>query len=182
MRSVYVISSLPGPVKIGISTRVQNRLSELASASAVPLKLEFAGECKAADRVEKRAHEMLSAMRTHGEWFAATTAAAIEAVMSAAAELGHEIRHATPAPPLRERGTQLRAARALLNWKQTDLAKASRVSEMSIKNIERGATDPRVSTMGALQLAFEKAGVLFLDPGDVRDGGAGVRLKGSKNR
>ena len=72
---------------------------------------------------------------------------------------------------------QIRAARALIGWKQTDLAKASGVSEISIKNIERGATDPRSSTLGALQQAFEKAGVIFLESGDIRDGGAGVRLK-----
>lgn len=72
---------------------------------------------------------------------------------------------------------QIRAARALVGWKQTDLAKASGVSEMSIKNIERGATDPRASTLLALQTALEGAGVVFLDPGVTRDGGHGVRLK-----
>lgn len=72
---------------------------------------------------------------------------------------------------------QIRAARALIGWKQTDLAAASGVSEISIKNIERGATDPRSSTVGAMQAAFERAGVVFLDPGDIRDGGPGVRLK-----
>jgi predicted transcriptional regulator len=72
---------------------------------------------------------------------------------------------------------QIRAARALIGWTQTDLAKASGVSEISIKNIERGATDPRSSTLGALQQAFDKAGVMFLEVGDIRDGGAGVRLK-----
>lgn len=72
---------------------------------------------------------------------------------------------------------QIRAARALIGWKQTELAAASGVSEISIKNIERGATDPRASTLAALQAAFEKAGVVFLDPGDTRDGGAGVRLR-----
>lgn len=71
---------------------------------------------------------------------------------------------------------QIRAARALLGWKQTDLAKASGVSEMSVKNIERGATDPRASTLKALQEALEKAGVVFLDDGQNRDGGPGVRL------
>jgi predicted transcriptional regulator len=71
---------------------------------------------------------------------------------------------------------QIRAARALIGWKQTDLAKASGVSEISIKNIERGVTDPRSSTVAALQRAFEKAGVVFLEPGDIRDGGEGVRL------
>jgi DNA-binding XRE family transcriptional regulator len=71
---------------------------------------------------------------------------------------------------------QIRAARALLGWKQTDLAVASGVSEMSIKNIERGVTDARISTIGALQAAFLAAGVIFLEPGDMRPGGAGVRL------
>ena len=71
---------------------------------------------------------------------------------------------------------QIRAGRALIGWKQSDLAEASGVSEISIKNIERGATDPRSSTLDAIQRAFRKANVVFLDPGDTRDGGAGVRL------
>jgi predicted transcriptional regulator len=72
---------------------------------------------------------------------------------------------------------QIRAARALLDWKQSDLAKASGVAEVTIKKIERGGIDPRASTLDALQRAFDKAGVVFLEPGDVRDGGPGVRLK-----
>lgn len=72
---------------------------------------------------------------------------------------------------------QIRAARALLGWKQTDLAAASGVSEISVKNIERGATDARGSTLGKIQSAFDAAGVVFLDPGDTRDGGPGVRLR-----
>lgn len=74
-------------------------------------------------------------------------------------------------------GAQIRAARGLIGWKQSDLAKASGISEISIKNIERGVTDPRSSTLAAIQAAFDAAGVVFLDPGDVRDGGPGVRLK-----
>lgn len=58
---------------------------------------------------------------------------------------------------------QIRAARALLNWKQTDLASASGVSEMSVKNLERGQTDPRVSTLRAIEEAFERAGIEFID-------------------
>jgi predicted transcriptional regulator len=75
---------------------------------------------------------------------------------------------------------QIRAARALIGWKQVDLAKAARVSDVSIKNIERGVTDPRASTLEAIQTAFEKAGVVFLDAGDTRDGGAGVRFKAKR--
>jgi DNA-binding XRE family transcriptional regulator len=72
---------------------------------------------------------------------------------------------------------QIRAARALIGWKQAELAKAAGISEISVKNIEREATDPRSSTVAAIQAAFEKAGVVFLDSGDTRDGGPGVRLK-----
>jgi transcriptional regulator with XRE-family HTH domain len=74
-------------------------------------------------------------------------------------------------------GAQIRAARALIGWKQSDLAEKSGVSEISIKNIERGATDPRASTLQSIQGAFDRAGVAFLEPGDPRSGGLGVRLK-----
>lgn len=74
---------------------------------------------------------------------------------------------------------QIRAARALLGWRQTDLAKASGVSEIALKNVERGASDPRTSTIDAIKRAFDAGGVIFLDTGDVRDGGPGVRLKRS---
>jgi transcriptional regulator with XRE-family HTH domain len=78
---------------------------------------------------------------------------------------------------------QIRAARALIGWKQIDLAKKSGVSEITIKNVERGATiGPRSTTLGAIQAAFEKAGVVFLEPGDIRDGGAGVRLRKPERR
>jgi transcriptional regulator with XRE-family HTH domain len=73
---------------------------------------------------------------------------------------------------------QIRAARALLGWRQLDLAKASGVSEVSIKNIERGRTDPRRSTMLALQQALEKAGVEIIEPSQTSAGGGhGVRLR-----
>ena len=72
---------------------------------------------------------------------------------------------------------QIRAARALLGWTQADLARRSGISEVAIKNVERGMTDPRSSTLRALITAFEKAGVIFLPSGNTRDGGPGVRLK-----
>ncbi|WP_165219561.1 helix-turn-helix transcriptional regulator [Affinirhizobium pseudoryzae] len=64
---------------------------------------------------------------------------------------------------------QIRAARALLDWKQTALAEASGVSEMSVKNLERGKNDPRVSTLEAIRNALEAAGVEFI--------AGGVRLR-----
>lgn len=73
---------------------------------------------------------------------------------------------------------QIRAARALIGWRQADLAKKSGISEISIKNIERGSTDPRASTLAAIQDAFAKAGVEFIEPGGSSlGGGRGVRLR-----
>lgn len=61
----------------------------------------------------------------------------------------------------------------------TDLARVPGGSEIAIKNLERGATDPRVSTVNRIQEAFDHAGVIFLDTGDIREGGPGLRLKRS---
>lgn len=77
---------------------------------------------------------------------------------------------------------QVRAARALLNWRQRDLAEASGVSEIAIKKLEREISDPRTSTLAAIERAFNRAGVVFLDDGDVRSGGAGVRFESSGER
>ncbi len=56
---------------------------------------------------------------------------------------------------------QIKAARALTGMKQKELARASDVSLVSVRNIERGATDPRSSTLTALANALEAAGVEF---------------------
>jgi DNA-binding XRE family transcriptional regulator len=69
---------------------------------------------------------------------------------------------------------QIRAARALIGWKQVDLAKAAGVSEMSVKNMERGTNDPRVSTLTAIRAALESAGIIFIDENGE---GPGVRLR-----
>lgn len=71
---------------------------------------------------------------------------------------------------------QIRAARALLNWSQNQLAEASGVAAQSIKNIERGVTDPRLTTATALRRTLEAAGVQFVDNGDTASG-AGVALR-----
>jgi transcriptional regulator with XRE-family HTH domain len=63
---------------------------------------------------------------------------------------------------------QIRAARALLNWSQQDLAKTSGIAISSIKNIENDLTVARRDTLSAIQEAFEKAGVEFLPSAGVR--------------
>ncbi|MGE0252249.1 MAG: helix-turn-helix transcriptional regulator [Dongiaceae bacterium] len=63
---------------------------------------------------------------------------------------------------------QIRAARALLDWNQADLALASDLSVQTIKNIENARTNPHPSNMISLQAALEKAGVDFTSDGGVR--------------
>lgn len=67
--------------------------------------------------------------------------------------------------------TQIAAARAMLRWTQSDLSVASGVSEISVKNIESGVTDPRSSTLSAIVRALENAGIEFTNGGQ-----PGVRL------
>jgi len=70
---------------------------------------------------------------------------------------------------------QLRAARALLGWSQTQLADKAGLSLPTVKRVEteRG---PKVSAAArqALQKALESGGVEFIDE---NGGGPGVRLR-----
>lgn len=66
--------------------------------------------------------------------------------------------------------SQIRAARALLNWSQSDLAKASQMANSSIKNVENENTTARRETLAQIRDAFESNGVEFLP-------GSGVKLK-----
>lgn len=67
---------------------------------------------------------------------------------------------------------QCRAARALLNWTQDELAKQVSVSSVSIRAFEKGG-EMRDSNRKLLQLTLEAAGVQFIPE---NGGGAGVRL------
>ena len=67
---------------------------------------------------------------------------------------------------------QCRAARALVNMTQDQLAEASRVSKRTITHFEAGERQPVPATLEALRRALEAAGVEFLE-------GEGVRLRSS---
>ncbi|MDX0065934.1 helix-turn-helix domain-containing protein [Sinorhizobium meliloti] len=69
---------------------------------------------------------------------------------------------------------QIKAARAMLDWKQTDLAAAAGLSEMSVKNVEKGQKDSRMSTIQSIRSALEAAGIIFIDQ---NGNGPGVRLR-----
>jgi hypothetical protein len=88
-RAIYVVRSEPGPVKVGIATNPRARLSQLRTASAVPLHLDFAAETEGDARaLERRAHAILAERRLAGEWFNIDSREAVAAVRRAAQELG----------------------------------------------------------------------------------------------
>jgi len=62
--------------------------------------------------------------------------------------------------------THIRAARALINARQSDLAKAAGISLATLNNIERGVGDPRTSTLRAIEAALVQAGVVIEDAAD----------------
>ncbi len=69
---------------------------------------------------------------------------------------------------------QCRAARALLNWSQPDLAEAVGITRETVTNFERAATKPHRSNLEAIRAALEAGGVEFIDR---NGGGPGVRLR-----
>jgi transcriptional regulator with XRE-family HTH domain len=77
---------------------------------------------------------------------------------------------------------QIRAARALLGWRQEDLSKASGVGTATIYRLEKSksTTAGYVSTLLRIQSAFEAAGVFFMD--DDGSAGIGVRLAKTKRK
>lgn len=58
---------------------------------------------------------------------------------------------------------QLRAARGLLDWTRSDLAKAANVSPETIKNIEHGTFRPQETTARAIVEAFARRDVQFTE-------------------
>lgn len=67
---------------------------------------------------------------------------------------------------------QSKAARDLLDWKQSDLAKKSKMAVSTIAHFERGSTQPSARTLSDLKRAFEDAGIKFINDGE----GLGVKL------
>ncbi len=61
-----------------------------------------------------------------------------------------------------------KAARALLDWHQTDLAEAAHLSLATVNNFERKTGDAREDTLAAIQAAFEEHGIEFQPGGGLR--------------
>ncbi len=58
---------------------------------------------------------------------------------------------------------QIRAARALIGWQQSDLAEAAGLSLTGLSNIEKGYADPKASTLTAIETALRAAGIELID-------------------
>jgi len=69
---------------------------------------------------------------------------------------------------------QCRAARALLDWTQDDLAAHAEVSRSTVRGFEGGQHGLQRATAAAIRHVLEIAGVIFLDAD--ADCGPGVRL------
>lgn len=61
-----------------------------------------------------------------------------------------------------------RAARALLDWQQNDLADAAGLSLTAVKAFENGSDKTRAATKGSIQNALETGGIEFLASGGLR--------------
>ncbi len=64
--------------------------------------------------------------------------------------------------------SQMRAARGLLDWSQSELSARTGISTTSIGNIESGNTQARESTLEIIRKSFETGGVEFLPNSGVR--------------
>lgn len=80
----------------------------------------------------------------------------------------------TEAPPIIITAAQCRAARALIEWSEEQLAKAAAVDLETLRLLEARFRRPDPEAQQRIRAAFEEAGVVFIAE---NGGGAGVRLK-----
>ncbi len=73
--------------------------------------------------------------------------------------------------------SQCRAARALLDWSQQQLADQSKIGNATVRDFENGQSAPQHATLELLQRCFEQAGIKFIvDNETSAAGGPGVRF------
>lgn len=73
---------------------------------------------------------------------------------------------------------QSRAARALLDWSQAELAEAAHLGMSTIRDFEKGRRIPSHNNHRGIQMALEEAGVIFISEHEDQHGlGRGVRFR-----
>lgn len=76
---------------------------------------------------------------------------------------------------------QIRAARALLDWSQSDLAEYAGLSQTGIARIENGTNQPNTTTLNKIKAAFENADIEFLGENGLRRKTGEVRIHRGEN-
>lgn len=61
---------------------------------------------------------------------------------------------------------KLRMARAMLGWSQSELGNRVGMTQRAIHKLEQGETEPRRTTVHAVEQVFAGAGLVFEDLGD----------------
>lgn len=170
---VYAIENPGGPVKIGWSTKPDERLVALRYAYGDQLEIvhtEAVDSAADALRVERECHDALRDQRLFGEWFDVTAEEARAAICDAVQTVSMPI--LDPAA--------CRAARALAGMNQQDLANAAEVGIQTLKLFETKKATPLRSVLERIQKTLEAAGVILLggeSPGvQWAATGEGVRL------
>lgn len=94
-----------GPKKIGVAGNPILRLRQLRTGHSRPIELLFTEEVaeESAIDIERRAQWLLRDKKTHGEWFAVSAKAAIDALKRAIAEggAGEKAKSSVGRPPLK---------------------------------------------------------------------------------
>lgn len=173
---VYVATDSTGQIKIGVSASLPRRLYQLSRVrgEAVTLVARFdVPTMRMARSIEASAHRAFEAAALGEEWFLCSGSDAVGFISPLCPSPDDPVAQ----PLLCDDARLLRAARRMLGWTMEDLALKAGVSHVTVKNIERGSTDPKGSTVRRLHGALQAAGLTFLDAGDVKPGGRGVRFK-----
>lgn len=90
-RFVYVIGQFSGPIKVGIASDVESRLSGLQTGHPYELRIFLSIDARTEDvarALEKQCHSSLSYCRLRGEWFELGAVEAVEFVQRAADGFG----------------------------------------------------------------------------------------------
>lgn len=76
---------------------------------------------------------------------------------------------------------QIRGARGILNWSQSDLSERTGISTTSIGALEKGTTQARESTLTKIQKVFEDNGIEFLPNDGLRKKAGEIKIYKGQN-